>query len=53
MENNIAKRTHYGTEDDISFACAVNGDLLAECRPALINKVAENKRAAAEKKVKN
>ncbi|MBQ1537932.1 MAG: protein phosphatase 2C domain-containing protein [Ruminococcus sp.] len=53
VENNIAKRTHYGTEDDISFACAVNGDLLAECRPALINKVAENKRAAAEKKVKN
>ena len=52
VENNIAKRTHYGTEDDISFACAVNGDLLAECRPALINKVAENKRAAAEKKVK-
>ena len=53
VENNITKRTHYGTEDDISFACAVNMDVLSECRQNLINKVAENKRAAAEKKLKN
>ncbi|MBR1724053.1 MAG: protein phosphatase 2C domain-containing protein [Ruminococcus sp.] len=53
VENNITKRTHYGTEDDISFACAVNSDVLGECRQNLINKVAENKRAAAEKKLRN
>ena len=50
VETNITKRTHYGTEDDISFSAAVDQDVLSGCRQALLAKVAENKKAAAARK---
>ena len=49
---NMTKRTHFGTEDDISFSCAYNKDLVAEKAQVLVDKVAENKQKAAERKAK-
>ncbi len=47
---NLVKRSHYGTEDDISLAVAVNEDLLNEKLDVIKQKVAENKQRAIERK---
>lgn len=44
VENNIQKRTHFGTEDDISFSAAVNLDVIAECRGTLRDMVLGEKK---------
>ena len=50
IKNNLTKRSRFGTEDDISLSCIYNENLLKD-RIDLINKrVAENKKAAADRK---
>ncbi len=48
--NNLTKRSHYGTEDDISLSCVYNEDLLNEKIGDLKAQVEENKRQAALRK---
>ena len=50
VKKNMTKRSHYGTEDDISLACVCDQDLLKEKAEMLREKVAENKANAAERK---
>ncbi|MBR5089751.1 MAG: protein phosphatase 2C domain-containing protein [Ruminiclostridium sp.] len=52
LKNNMKKRSHYGTEDDISVSCVYDKELAVSCQEAIKNKVAENKRLAAERKAK-
>jgi len=50
IKNNLTKRSRFGTEDDISLSCIYNEKLLQD-RIDLVNKrVAENKKAAADRK---
>ena len=50
VTKNMAKRSHYGTEDDISLACVYDQELLQEKIVMLKAKVADNKAHAAERK---
>lgn len=52
VTKNMAKRSHYGTEDDISLACVYNKELMAEKITLLKSKVADRKAHAAERKAK-
>lgn len=48
--NNLTKRAHYGTEDDISLSCIYDSELLAEKTELIASEVAANKQRAAERK---
>ena len=52
VKNNMAKRTHYGTEDDISLSCVYDEDLVPKVIDAINNKVEENRRIAKERKAR-
>lgn len=52
VEKNLMKRSHFGTEDDISLACICDRDLLSEMAPVLRQKAADSKSHAAERKAK-
>ena len=49
---NITKRSHFGTEDDISFACVYDPEFAAEKAGLLADMVERNKKLAAERKAK-
>lgn len=50
IQNNMSKRSRFGTEDDISLSCIYNETLLKD-RIDLVNKrVEENKKAAAQRR---
>ena len=48
--NNITKRSHYGTEDDISLSCVYNVNMIRDNMDLIVAKVAENKKRAADRK---
>ena len=48
--NNLTKRAHFGTEDDISLSCIYDSELLAEKTELIASEVAVNKQRAAERK---
>lgn len=48
--NNLTKRAHFGTEDDISLSCIYDSKLLAEKTELIASEVAANKQRAAERK---
>jgi len=48
--NNLTKRSHFGTEDDISLSCVYDEELLTEKLPVLNAQVENNKKRAAERK---
>ncbi len=50
IKNNLSKRSRFGTEDDISLACIYDEALLNEKLDLINQRVAENKKAAAERK---
>ena len=50
IKNNLSKRSHFGTEDDISLACIYDDTLLKEKLDLINQRVAENKKSAAERK---
>ena len=52
LQNNMKKRSHYGTEDDISVSCVYDKELSVSRQSAIKEKIAENKRLAAERKAK-
>lgn len=45
---NITKRTHFGTEDDISFSCIYNSELVKEKSLILKEKIAENRKKSVK-----
>ena len=47
---NLQKRSHFGTEDDISLSCVFNDDLLAAKLHVVNDKVAENRERAKTRK---
>ena len=47
---NITKRSHFGTQDDVSLSCVYDPQLAADNLDMLNNKVEENKQKAAERK---
>lgn len=49
---NITKRTHFGTEDDISLSCVYNGGIAESNSSVLRQKIEENKRKAAARKAR-
>lgn len=49
---NITKRSHFGTEDDISLACVYDVEFAAEKEALLKEMIDRNKRLAAERKAK-
>ena len=50
LKNNLVKRSHFGTEDDISMSCVFNSEVLEENLDVIKAKIAENKRLAAERR---
>jgi hypothetical protein len=50
VRKNLEKRSHFGTEDDISLSCVCNMELLKEKIGGLRATVADNKAHAAERK---
>lgn len=50
VRKNLEKRSHFGTEDDISLACIVDREMIAEKAAMLKEKVADRKAHAAERK---
>jgi hypothetical protein len=48
--NNLTKRSHYGTEDDISLSCVYSDDMIRDHMDLIVSKVAENKQRAAARK---
>lgn len=52
LQNNMKKRSHYGTEDDISVSCIYDKELAVSKQAVIKNKIEENKRLAAERKAK-
>ncbi|MBQ3856886.1 MAG: hypothetical protein II762_09385, partial [Ruminococcus sp.] len=48
--NNLTKRAHFGTEDDISLSCVYDKDLLGERSDVIRAEVEANKKRAAERK---
>ncbi|MDE6519032.1 MAG: protein phosphatase 2C domain-containing protein [Ruminococcus sp.] len=49
---NITKRTHYGTQDDISLSCVFNRELIIPKIELIKQKIEENKQKHADKKAK-
>lgn len=49
---NLVKRSHFGTQDDISLSCVYNSERSAELKDVLNKKVEENKQTAAARKAK-
>lgn len=49
---NIKKRSHYGTQDDVSLSCVFNSKLVDEKIGAVKDRVQKNKQRAAERKAK-
>jgi hypothetical protein len=49
---NITKRSHFGTEDDISLACVYDPEFAAEKEDLLKEMIDRNKKLAAERKAK-
>lgn len=47
---NMVKRSHFGTEDDISLSCVYNTELVADKTDVIAERVRENKQRAAERK---
>ncbi|MBR1864537.1 MAG: protein phosphatase 2C domain-containing protein [Ruminococcus sp.] len=47
---NLEKRSHFGTEDDISLSCVFDVEGVAENNELLLKKVAENKEKAAKRR---
>lgn len=47
---NLIKRSHFGTEDDISLSCVYNSELVSSKTSVIAAKVQENKKRAAERK---
>lgn len=47
---NITKRSHFGTEDDISLSCVFSAEKISDSVDLLTQRVEENKKTAAEKK---
>lgn len=52
IEKNLVKRSHFGTEDDISLSCVCNTDLINEQLETLKKKIAENKEHASARKAR-
>lgn len=50
ITNNLAKRSRFGTEDDISLSCIYNNELLNDSIDLINKRVEENKKAAAQRK---
>ena len=50
LQNNMKKRSRFGTEDDISVACVYDVELAAANNDIIKAKIAENKRLAAERR---
>ena len=48
----MEKRSHFGTEDDISLACVYDIERVKSCTEMLRKKVEENRATAAERKKK-
>lgn len=48
--NNLTKRSHFGTEDDISLSCVFNEDIVRDEKELIAKAVEDNKKAAAERK---
>lgn len=48
--NNLTKRSHFGTEDDISLSCVFNEELLAANTELITKAIEDNKKQAAERK---
>ncbi|HOO07525.1 MAG TPA: PP2C family serine/threonine-protein phosphatase [Ruminococcus sp.] len=48
--NNLTKRAHFGTEDDISLSCVYDKDLLGDRSDVIRAEVEANKKRAAERK---
>ncbi|MBR1739420.1 MAG: protein phosphatase 2C domain-containing protein [Ruminococcus sp.] len=47
---NLIKRSHFGTEDDISLSCVFDAETLEAQIPVLKQKVAENKKSAQDRR---
>lgn len=52
VRKNMEKRSHFGTEDDISIACVFDTERIKDKTEMLIQKVSEHKSTAAERKKK-
>ncbi|MBR4554055.1 MAG: protein phosphatase 2C domain-containing protein [Ruminococcus sp.] len=50
LQNNLVKRSHFGTEDDISLSCVYNEELAISNNQIIKDKIAANKKAAAERR---
>ena len=50
LKNNLVKRSHFGTEDDISMSCVFDPEILENNIDTIKAKIAENKRLAAERR---
>ncbi len=50
LKNNLVKRSHFGTEDDISVSCVYDEELIQSKLDVIKAKIAENKRLAAERR---
>ena len=48
--NNLHKRSHFGTEDDISLSCIFNEEILSASEDILLQAVEDNKKRAAERR---
>ncbi|MBO7395868.1 MAG: protein phosphatase 2C domain-containing protein [Ruminococcus sp.] len=48
--NNLTKRAHFGTEDDISLSCIYDKELLEEKSELIASEVSANKQRAADRK---
>lgn len=48
--NNLTKRSHFGTEDDISLSCIYSEEMVAQNIGLIRSKVEENKQRAAARK---
>lgn len=50
LKNNLVKRSHFGTEDDISMSCVFDPETIENNLDVIKAKIAENKRLAAERR---
>jgi hypothetical protein len=48
--NNLTKRSHFGTEDDISLSCVYDCEMIRDHMDIITSKVEENKQRAAARK---
>ncbi|SDA22087.1 Serine/threonine protein phosphatase PrpC [Ruminococcus sp. YE71] len=52
IERNLVKRSHFGTEDDISLSCVCDSELIAAQLETLQQKIADNKEHAQARKAR-